>query len=67
MPARAAESVLAEIALALGGDGVNIADMALSPSADNSQGVIALWIRGEEQAERALQLISGLGFPVARA
>ena len=40
--------VIAEIALALGRDGVNIADMALSPSVDNRQGVIALWIRGEE-------------------
>ena len=39
--------VIAEIALALGRAGVNIVDMALSPSADNSQGVIALWVRGE--------------------
>ena len=31
--------VIAEIALALGRDGVNIADMALSPSEDNRQGV----------------------------
>ncbi len=59
--------VIAEIALVLGRDGVNIADMALSPSEDNRQGVIALWVRGEEQADRALELISGLGFPVARA
>ena len=59
--------VIAEIALALGHDGVNIADMALSPSPDKSQGVIALWIRGEAQAGRAQELIKGLGFPVARA
>jgi prephenate dehydrogenase len=59
--------VIAEIALALGRDGVNIADMALSPSQDNRQGVIALWIRGEDQAGRAQELINGLGFPVARA
>ena len=59
--------VIAEIALALGRDGVNIADMALSPSVDNRQGVIALWIRGDEQVERAQELIAGLGFPVARA
>ncbi len=59
--------VIAEIALALGRDGVNIADMALSPSEDNSQGVIALWVRGDDQARRAQELITGLGFPVARA
>lgn len=59
--------VIAEIALALGRAGVNIADMALSPSADNRQGVVALWIRGEEHAARATELISGLGFPVVQA
>jgi prephenate dehydrogenase len=59
--------VIAEIALALGNAGVNIADMALSPSQDNRQGVVALWIGGEEQADRAQELIAGLGFPVARA
>ncbi len=59
--------VIAEIALALGRDGVNIADMALSPSQDNRQGVIALWIRGDEDVGRAQELIDGLGFPVARA
>ncbi len=57
--------VLAEIALALGREGVNIVDMALSPSADNSQGIIALWLRGAEHARRAERLISELGFPVA--
>ncbi len=59
--------VIAEIALALGGAGVNIRDMALSPSEDNSQGVVALWIAGEEDTARAEQLIAELGFPVARA
>jgi prephenate dehydrogenase len=59
--------VIAEIALALGGAGVNIVDMALSPSQDNRQGVVALWIGGEEHSNRAQQLIAGLGFPVARA
>jgi prephenate dehydrogenase len=57
--------VLAEIALTLGREGVNIVDMALSPSADNSQGVIALWLRGAEHAQRAERLIAELGFPVA--
>ncbi len=59
--------VIADIALALGHDGVNIVDMALSPSADNSQGVVALWIGGEEHARRAQELIAELGFPVVRA
>jgi prephenate dehydrogenase len=59
--------VIAEIALALGSSGVNIVDMALSPSEDNRQGVVALWIAGHEHAARAEQLIAELGFPVARA
>jgi prephenate dehydrogenase len=59
--------VIAEIALALGGAGVNILDMALSPSEDNSQGVVALWIAGERDTARARELIAELGFPVALA
>jgi prephenate dehydrogenase len=59
--------VVADIALALGGAGVNILDMALSPSPDNSQGVVALWLRGDTAVGRAQQLIQDLGFPVARA
>jgi prephenate dehydrogenase len=59
--------VIAEIALALGRAGVNIVDMALSPSPDNRQGVVALWIAAEERAARARELIAELGFPVARA
>jgi prephenate dehydrogenase len=57
--------VVAEIALALGHAGINIVDMALSPSRDGNQGVVALWVRGEEQAQRAAELIAGLGIPVA--
>jgi len=59
--------VIAEIALALGGAGVNIVDLVLSPSDDNRQGVVALWIAGDEHAERARGLIADLGFPVVRA
>jgi len=59
--------VIAEIALALGGQGVNIVDMALSPSEDNRQGVVALWIGGDEEAGHAQQLITDLGFSVVRA
>jgi prephenate dehydrogenase len=59
--------VVATLALELGRAGVNIADMALYPAPDMSEGVIALWISGEAACERAQALISGLGFPVARA
>ena len=57
--------VIAEIALALGRAGVNIVDLVLSPSQDNRQGVVALWIGGERDAARAAALIRALGFPVA--
>jgi prephenate dehydrogenase len=59
--------VIAEIALALGGAGVNILDMVLSPSLDNRQGVVALWIGGEQHAARARELIAELGFPIVQA
>jgi prephenate dehydrogenase len=59
--------VIADIALALGRAGVNIVDMALSPSPDNSQGVVALWVRGADHADRAQRELSTLEFPVARA
>ncbi len=59
--------VIADIALALGRAGVNIVDMALAPSHDNRQGVVALWIGGDADAARAVELIGVLGFPVARA
>ncbi len=59
--------VVAQLALELGRAGVNIVDMALYPAADMSEGVIALWISGEAPAERARELIAGLGFPVSRA
>jgi prephenate dehydrogenase len=59
--------VIAEIALALGRAGVNILDMVLSPSQDNRQGVVALWIAGDEHSDRARELIAELGFPVVQA
>jgi prephenate dehydrogenase len=59
--------VVAQLALELGRAGVNITDMALYPAADMSEGVIALWVAGEEPAGRALELVSRLGFPVVRA
>jgi prephenate dehydrogenase len=59
--------VIAQLALELGRAGVNITDMALYPAADMSEGVVALWIAGEEPARRTEELVAKLGFPVARA
>jgi prephenate dehydrogenase len=55
--------VIADIALTLGRAGINISDMALSPSPDNSQGEIALWVPDERAGETA-KLASDLGFAV---
>jgi prephenate dehydrogenase len=57
--------IVAQVALALGKAGVNIADMALAPAPDMRSGSITLWIAGEGDAERAKQLIEGLGFHAA--
>jgi prephenate dehydrogenase len=59
--------VVAQLALELGRAGVNITDMALYPAADMSEGLVAMWIAGEQPAERAEQIVQQLGFPVARA
>jgi len=56
--------VIADITLTLGREGINISDMALSPSPDNSSGVVALWVP-EAHADRAAGLIAGLGIPVS--
>ena len=59
--------VVAQLALELGRAGVNITDMALYPAPDMSEGVVALWIAGEQEARRTEELVGELGFPVARA
>ncbi|MBV9213179.1 MAG: prephenate dehydrogenase/arogenate dehydrogenase family protein [Actinobacteria bacterium] len=59
--------IVAQVALALGRGGVNIADMALAPAPDFQSGSITLWIAGDEPAERAAALIGELGFSVERA
>jgi prephenate dehydrogenase len=56
--------IVAELALALGRAGVNIEDMALSPTADMRSGAISLWVAGSEQAERAAELVRELGHAV---
>ncbi len=56
--------VVAQLALALGRAGINITDISLAPEADNRTGQIALWVHAGE-AERAIELIAGLGFRAA--
>jgi prephenate dehydrogenase len=59
--------VVAQLALELGRAGVNIVDIALYPAPDMTEGVVALWVSGQDAAGRAERLVGGLGFPVARA
>ncbi|MGN6189406.1 MAG: prephenate dehydrogenase/arogenate dehydrogenase family protein [Conexibacter sp.] len=59
--------VVATLALELARAGIDIADMALYPTPDNSEGVVALWIAGEEPAARAESIVAERGHPVARA
>ncbi len=56
--------IVAQVALELGRAGVNIVDLALAPAVDMRSGAMTLWIAGDEQADRARELIDGLGFPV---
>jgi prephenate dehydrogenase len=58
--------IVAQVALALGKAGVNIADMALAPAEDMRSGQMTLWVAGDEAADRAEALIEELGFPAAR-
>jgi prephenate dehydrogenase len=55
--------VIAQIALTLGREGVNISDMALSPSPDGSRGEMTLWV-ADGQAAHATTLVAQLGFAV---
>jgi prephenate dehydrogenase len=57
--------VVAQVALELGRAGVNIVDLALHPAPDMSEGVIALWVSGDASAQRAAELVRGLGYAVA--
>ena len=58
--------VVAEVALSLGGAGVNIADMALHPAPDGRSGWIGLWIAGAGPAAQAQRLVEDLGLAVSR-
>ena len=57
--------VIADLALTLGRAGINISDMSLSPSPDNTSGEVALWVAAAE-ADRAADLIGGLDLHVTR-
>jgi len=58
--------VVAQIALELGRAGVNIADLALYPAPDMSEGVVAVWLAGSDTAARAELIIGELGLQVFR-
>jgi prephenate dehydrogenase len=58
--------IVAEIALALGRAAIDIVDMGLYPQS-GTHGTVALWIRGDEVATQAEELVRGLGLEVARA
>ena len=57
--------IVAQLALALGEAGINIVDMALYPAPDMRSGAIALWVAGVGSADRAVELVSGLGYAAA--
>jgi prephenate dehydrogenase len=57
--------IVAQVALALGRAGVNIADLALAPAPDMRSGAMTLWVSGDGAAERARGLIEDLGYPVS--
>jgi prephenate dehydrogenase len=59
--------VVAQLALELGRAGINIVDLAVHPAPDMTEGVIALWLSGPEAAQRAVELVRGLGYPAALA
>jgi prephenate dehydrogenase len=55
---------VAEIALALGRENLNIVDMALYPATDARSGGMSLWIAGAGEAERAAEIVARLGHAV---
>jgi prephenate dehydrogenase len=59
--------IVAEVALELGRAGVNIEDMALFPAADMTSGAISIYVAGDDQADRAEELVRALGHDVSRA
>jgi prephenate dehydrogenase len=56
---------VAEIAVALGRAGVNIEDMGLYPAPDMRTGAVSVWVAGTAAAERAAEVVRGLGHSAA--
>lgn len=56
---------VAELALALGRNSVNIEDMSLDPSPDQRTGAVSLWVGGVGEARRAAEIVADLGHAVA--
>jgi prephenate dehydrogenase len=52
--------VIADVALTLSSEGINIADMSLAPSPDMATGALVLWVPAAHEA-RAAELLAGLG------
>ena len=55
---------VADVALTLGRAGINITDMSLTPSPDNTSGSISLWV-AEDRAAQAQAVLAELGMDVA--
>ncbi|WP_249009401.1 prephenate dehydrogenase/arogenate dehydrogenase family protein [Conexibacter sp. DBS9H8] len=58
--------VVAGLTLELSRAGVNLADLALYPAPDMSEGVVALWVTGAEAADRTEATLRALDFTVYR-
>jgi len=56
--------VVAEVALTLAREGINIGDMSLSPSTDMATGALSIWIAAD-RADRAVELLAELGLAVS--
>ncbi|MFL5918597.1 MAG: prephenate dehydrogenase/arogenate dehydrogenase family protein [Gaiellaceae bacterium] len=52
--------VIADVALTLSREGINIADMSLAPSPDMATGALVLWVPAARE-QRAAELLAGLG------
>jgi prephenate dehydrogenase len=58
--------VVAGLTLELSRAGINLADLALYPAPDMSEGVVALWVTGAAAADRAESTLRALDFTVYR-
>ncbi|HVW19464.1 MAG TPA: prephenate dehydrogenase/arogenate dehydrogenase family protein [Solirubrobacteraceae bacterium] len=56
--------VLADVALTLAREGINIGDMSLAPSPDMATGALSIWVAAD-RAPRAVELLAGLGLSAA--